>query len=331
MSHPYRISLVFLIVLTSFGLKSQDLVFSQFYNAPLLLNPAFTGVTQYPTFTLNYRNQWPSLDNAYISYAGSYNQYFARARSGLGMQITSDQEADGILANNSVGLYYSYTLEFSNDNYLKIGLSSTIGQSRIDWSRLVFGDQIDPTDGANSTINSQEVAPNSLATQYFDISSGFLFYNKRFYVGFGLFHLNNPSIGYRLNGPSDNGIPLRISAHAGYQIDLWDTKSKYPSFIQPTVLVTNQAQFTQVNVGVGAQLGRALAGVFYRHTVNNPDAAIAYMGYKLDAVELTYSYDFTVSQLAGRSGGSHELGVVFDLEVVLPPKSKLNDCLKLFR
>ena len=318
-------------MISSVVLKSQDLVFSQFYNAPLLLNPAFTGVTQYPTFTLNYRNQWPSFDNAYVSYAGSYNQYFAKARSGLGMQITSDVEADGILVNNSVGLYYSYTLEFSGDNYLKMGLAGTIGQSKLDWSRLVFGDQIDPTGGFTGQINSEETIPNNLSTQYFDISSGFLFYNKSFYIGFGLFHLNNPSIGYRLNGPSDNGIPLRISAHAGYQVNLWDTKSKYPSFIQPTVLVTRQAQFTQVNVGVGAQLGRALGGMFYRHTVNNPDAFIAYMGYQLDVVELTYSYDITVSQLAGRSGGSHELGVVFDLEVVLPPKSKLNDCLKLFR
>lgn len=329
MSQPYRIFLVFLILLSSLGLKSQDLVFSQFYNAPLLLNPAFTGVTQYPTFTLNYRNQWPSFDNAYISYAGSYNQYFAKARSGLGMQITSDVEADGILKNNSVGLYYSYTLEFSGDNYLKMGLSGTIGQSSVDWSRLVFGDQLPQTGGP--IINSGEIAPTNLSTQYFDISSGFLFYNKKFYLGFGLFHLNNPSVGFRLNGPSDNGIPLRISAHAGYQVDLWNTKSDYPSFIQPTLLFTRQAQFTQVNVGVGAQLGRVLGGFFYRHTVSNPDAAIVYMGYKLDIVELTYSYDITVSQLAGRSGGSHELGVVFDLEVVLPPKSKLNDCLKLFR
>ncbi len=331
MCQPYRISLFLLILFSSIGLKAQDLVFSQFYNAPLLLNPAFTGVTQYPTFTLNYRNQWPSLNDAYISYAGSYNQYFAKTRSGLGLQITSDREADGILTNNSVGVYYSYTLEFADDNYLKIGLSGTMGQSRVDWSRLIFGDQLDQTAGYDPTVNSAEIQPGNLASQYFDISSGFLFYNKRFYVGVGLFHLNNPSVGFRLNGPNDIGIPLRISAHAGYQVDLWDTKSKYPSFIQPTVLVTRQAQFTQVNFGLGAQFGRALGGVFYRHTINNPDAAIFYLGYKLDIVELTYSYDITVSQLAPGSGGSHEIGVVFDLEVVLPPKSKLNDCLKLFR
>lgn len=318
------------IISFSDSLKSQDLVFSQFNNAPLLLNPGFAGISPYPIFTINYRNQWQRFDNAFVSYAGSYNQYFPSVRSGLGVQITSDVQADGILKNNTAGLYYSYTLEFSGDNFLKMGLAGTIGQSSLDWDRLVFGDQLDVIDGNDGNTATSEVSPNDLRSSYFDVSTGFLFYNQNWYVGVGLFHLNRPNTGFSLNNQISSGNPLRFSVHGGYQINLWDTKGSDTAFIQPTVLFTNQAEFSQLNLGLAGQFSTILVGAFYRHTISNPDAAIVWLGYKFDVIELTYSYDFTVSQLNG-SGGSHEIGVVFDLEAILPPKSKLNDCLKLFR
>ena len=44
---------------------AQDLHFSQFYAAPLYLNPAFAGTAGGPRFILNYRNQWPGINNAF--------------------------------------------------------------------------------------------------------------------------------------------------------------------------------------------------------------------------------------------------------------------------
>lgn len=326
------------IILVVFGLigscgilRSQDLVFSQFNHSPLLLNPGFTGLSPYPIFSINYRNQWPSIDNAYVSYAGSYHQYFPSVRSGLGLQITSDTEADGIISNNSAGVYYSYSIQFSNDNYLKMGLAGTIGQTKLDWSRLVFGDAIDVINGNDGSLSTSEISPTNLGSGYFDVSTGLLFYNSRWFAGLGIFHLNKPNDGFSLNNNSQNGNPIRVSLHGGYQIDIGYTKGKSPSFIQPTVLLTNQADFTQVNIGLAGQFSTIKVGAFYRHTISNPDAAIVWLGYSFGLVDLTYSYDFTVSQLSGQSGGSHEIGVVFDLESILPPRSKLNDCLKLFR
>jgi type IX secretion system PorP/SprF family membrane protein len=323
--------IVFIVIWSGITLKGQDLVFSQYQKSPLLLNPGFAGVSPYPIFTLNYRNQWAQFDNAYVSYAGSYNQYFPSVRSGLGVQVTSDVQADGIIKQNSLGLYYSYTLEFAGDNFMKLGLGGTFGQTSLDWNRLIFSDQIDRINGPDGTLSSAEVAPNDLSSAYFDISTGFLFYNKKWFVGLGLFHLNTPNIGFSLNSDISSGNPLRYSIHAGYQIDLWDTKGSDAAFIQPMVLFTRQAKFTQLNVGAASQFSSILLGVFYRHSVvENQDAVIGMMGYQFDLVDVTYSYDYTVSNLGG-SGGSHEIGVVFDLEAILPPRSKLNDCLKLFR
>ena len=41
-------------------LKAQDIHFSQFYNAPLTVNPALTGrIPGSYRVVINYRNQWP--------------------------------------------------------------------------------------------------------------------------------------------------------------------------------------------------------------------------------------------------------------------------------
>lgn len=56
-------------------IKAQDIQFSQFYAAPLYLNPAMTGASEMTRIGVNYRNQWPGLDqtfNAYSAYADHY-------------------------------------------------------------------------------------------------------------------------------------------------------------------------------------------------------------------------------------------------------------------
>jgi hypothetical protein len=47
---------------------AQDSHFSQFFSSPLTLNPAFTGKF-FGTYRVagNYRNQWPTINNAFTS------------------------------------------------------------------------------------------------------------------------------------------------------------------------------------------------------------------------------------------------------------------------
>ena len=51
---------------------AQDPNFSQFFASPLTLNPALTGKFD-GTFRLagNYRNQWPSINNAFVTKTAS--------------------------------------------------------------------------------------------------------------------------------------------------------------------------------------------------------------------------------------------------------------------
>ncbi|MGB5929648.1 MAG: type IX secretion system membrane protein PorP/SprF, partial [Cyclobacteriaceae bacterium] len=55
---------------------AQDPQFSQYYAAPLYLNPAFTGASGQGRAGLNYRNQWPSIDANFTTYSAYADYYF---------------------------------------------------------------------------------------------------------------------------------------------------------------------------------------------------------------------------------------------------------------
>jgi len=91
---------VFLSCLYSTFLNAQDPVFSQFYLSPLQLNPGLSGLTEDPRFSANYRNQYPGFNNAYRTYALSYDQFFPSIKGGLGFWLLSD---DGCARSHGPG------------------------------------------------------------------------------------------------------------------------------------------------------------------------------------------------------------------------------------
>ena len=63
--------------------KAQDPIFSQFYNAPNQINPAFVGNTVGPVVASNYRLQWPGFSSVYNTYMLSYDKFSPRFNSGF--------------------------------------------------------------------------------------------------------------------------------------------------------------------------------------------------------------------------------------------------------
>ena len=86
--------------------KAQD-AFSQFGAAPMLLNPALSGLSSCTyRAALNYRNQWASIvgPSSYQTYAGSFDiglfrQAFNYSMLGLGLMVFNDVSGDGALTN----------------------------------------------------------------------------------------------------------------------------------------------------------------------------------------------------------------------------------------
>ena len=123
--------------------KAQDPQFSQFYAAQLYLNPAFTGSTQISRASLNYRNQWSSIDASYVTYMASFDHFFIGANSGVGLQLISDRETLAGLRNQGFSLMYAYQLPVSSRWTIRAGFQAGYFWRDLDFSKLTFGDQFD--------------------------------------------------------------------------------------------------------------------------------------------------------------------------------------------
>lgn len=343
-----KIGLIFVVSFVCLlAIQAQDPIYSQFYAAPLQINPAFAGTTLAPRISVNYRNQWPSIDRAYTTSSASYEQFFEPLNSGIGLMFQTDDAGNGTYKTSSFLAAYGYRLKIQEDFFIKLGVEAGVNQTSLDWSKLVFGDQIDRingyTDENGNTYQSQEQRPLNLNDAYFDFGAGLLAYNRHFYFGASLKHINNPDNSFTtINNNIYGGWPMRFTAHLGAQFTIIEgNKRKQASFISPNVLFINQGKdYGQLNAGAYLSFSDAIfAGMWYRHSWTNGDAAIFLFGVQYDAFKIGYSYDFTISQLAvsdGGSGGAHEISVTLNFENSAAFKrqrraNRYNDCLQIFR
>lgn len=325
------IFVVFLVVL-----KGQDPIFSQFYLSPLQLNPGLTGLSDGPRFAVNYRNQFPGFNNAYRTYALSYDQFFDNLNSGVGFWLLSDDAGDGLLKTIKAAGIYAYRVRIKKDLYMKMGIEIGVVQSTLNWDRLRFGDQIDDylgdTSPGGTPYPTEEFAPEKNSIIYPDLGFGFFLNNKLLYTGISVRHLNTPNPEYLgINPNLSSGIPMRWTAHAGATIPVFSSSSRKNSRMafSPSIIYVLQGPFQQINGGVTFDAGAVSFGGYYRISSGQSEAIIGAIGFRTKQLKIGYSYDMTISGFPS-SGGTHELGLVYALEVD-QSNSKYSDCLRLFR
>lgn len=332
--------LTILLVISSFDrIHSQDPIFSQYYSTPLQINSAFTGLTNGPRIGVNYRNQWPLIDQTfktYVTYNIFYDQYYDKIKSGFGLELTSDVAGDGFIRTNKVNALYGYKIPITRDrkHVIKGGLELGFTNISFDWDKFIFGDQIDPVYGyqtGGGVIVSREIVPASLRKGYVDAGLGVLYYSPKYYFGVAAKHLNAPDIGILAN-PNDgsSSLPTRFAFHGGMEIELaGHSKSRY-HLLSPSVVFLSQSAFRQVNIGTLYQIGNLLGGIYYRNARINPDALILSIGVKRGYWKLGYSFDFTLSDLTIAQGGSHEISFLFSIGNA-KKTSNVSDCFEAFR
>ncbi len=333
-----RVLLILGFVVCLFSLHAQDPIFSQFYSAPLQINPAFTGNTYAPHISLNYRNQWPAWSDgtsAYVTYAAYYDQFSEALNSGFGFSLLSDDAGGGLITTNKISGYFSYRLQVIDDFYLKFGIEASAVQARFGWDKFRFFDQIDERFGffnVSGVLNpTEEIRPDDLNVTYFDVSTGILAYNEIFYAGLSLKHLNTPNESLlNINDNINTGLPMRIALHGGMELKIKEGNNRRAaSFISPNIMYLKQGDFGQLNIGTLANHDLIYGGVWYRHAFTNPDAVILVLGVHKGIFKIGYSYDISVGRLAGQSNGSHEVSLTLNFDK--GKRIDYNDCFQLLR
>ncbi len=280
--------------------KAQDPQFTQFYANPLYLNPAFAGAPRCPRANLNYRNQWPALSGTFVTYTASYDQYVKSIDGGVGLLILNDQAGEGTLSTTRVSGFYAYQFNISRKFAIRAGAEVGFFQRKLDWSKLTFGDMIDPRKGF---IYDTKDTPRGGSVSAADFGAGILGYSDKIYFGFAVAHLTQPDESLIVG---ESPLPRKYTAHIGAKIDLSKGYvKKTGTSISPNIMYQKQEDFEQLLYGLYVSKGPIVGGVWYR----NKDAFIILAGVQTGLVSFGYSYDLTVSKLTTASGGSHELSM----------------------
>lgn len=314
---------------------AQDPQFSQFYAAPLYLNPAFAGSTGQARAGINYRNQWPSLEANFTTQSVYADYFIEDKRSGVGLLVSRDVEGLAGLRSLQVAAQYSYELEITKKLGFRPGFQVAMFQRDVNFDKLTFGDQFDPTTGALINPETAEQFNTNFSKIFVDLSTGGVLFTRTAWLGVAAHHLNRPN--QSIIG-EESTLPIKYSVHGGLKFKMRPGLQGSGVYmrntersISPAVQYRHQGQFDQLDLGVYFTLEPIVLGAWYRGIpfkavngfVNNESIVLllgfAQLGAK-DAINIGYSFDYTVSRLGIGSGGAHEFSLVYTWPMRNPRK-----------
>lgn len=311
--------IIFLLSSIFTELSGQDAQLTQFYNAPLYINPAFAGSIDLSRVGFNQRIQWPTLAQTIETSSVYYDNHFANTPHGIGAIVTRTRESIARLEYTYVGLQYSYRIDLNKNWVFQVGTEARFFQKDADFEELLFSDQIDLNTGTIGT--SQEFIAGQYVISGFDLGFGGVLYSNTTWIGASVFHLTEPNDSFIGN---ESKIPRLISVHAGRKFFLKKGRRRktlaYTFQERSISLAANyksQGPYAQVDFGIQTYLEPLYAGLWYRGvpvsstgSVNRNESVIMLVGFQLrEGLNVGYSYDVTVSDLRGASGGSHEISI----------------------
>jgi type IX secretion system PorP/SprF family membrane protein len=286
--------------------SGQDPAFSQFFANPMYLNPAFTGTTELPRITVNYRNQWPQKGTTFNTYSLSYDQLLNKANAGLGFQIMRDEELNNIINTSFATVSYSYHLKLGFESFMTLGIQGGLVFKQFNIGTLVFPSGINQLTGEVtewvSNIYSDE---NRL---YPDFSVGAIGQHGEYFWGAAVSHLNRPNESI-IEGDQKGRVPIKVTVHGGGRLHRLHYGLLSREFtLSPNILYQQQGSFKQVNLGIYMIEKSFQFGGWFRNNLDiRPDALIFLAGFVQDKFQLGYSFDYTISKLSNYSYGSHEI------------------------
>jgi len=297
---------------------AQDLHFSQFFEAPLLRNPALAGIfTGDMRVQALHRSQWNSLTQAYktTSLNGEYKMPIGKANDFLtvGLQMLYDQAGTVSWKTTHVLPTLNYHKSLSNEvnRYLSIGFSGGYVQSRFDRSKM------ETSTSFNGGGDGESMATPQYG--YFDVATGASFNTQwsqnsdnNLFVAVAYHHFNRP----RRSFFQDDDVALAPKVVVSGGIKLSVTERSYFN-LQGDV----SRQGTNQNIIVGALYGFKLGeeldkpkytlhgGAFLRLN----DAFIPVIRLDYHPFSVSFSYDVNISRLktSTMGRGGYELGISF--------------------
>lgn len=317
------------LIFASFtSLNAQDAIYSQFYNANVLLNPSLTGVFDgQQRIAINYRDQWSSIHRS-KSYKTLSAQFDAKIHIKnndfltYGIDFTRDESGTSSYLQQNGHINIGYIKQIgasaysSTQHYLVGGLKLGGGQNSVDITQLWFGNQFDTNNGGVDWArpnNEDLINMNGNSPLFGDFGFGLLYYaifseRNNVYLGASANHLNTPVIS--LSEFGDIRLKRLYTIHAGGEILLNRELSFMPNFV---AYIQNPSRMVMPGFHMRYKHRdwkevALRAGVWTRMVRGEPqaiinDAIIVSATFEYEAWLFGVSYDISTSRLINATSG----------------------------
>ncbi|WP_121668057.1 PorP/SprF family type IX secretion system membrane protein [Mesonia aquimarina] len=295
------IALAFIVFFLGTAKAQQDPHYTQYMYNMNVINPAYAGSKESLSIGLLYRAQWVGLDGAPKTATLSAHSPVGN-NVGLGLSAVSDKA--GPVEENNVYADFSYTLKLGGEHKLAFGIKAGATFQDVGlFSDIGNGFVPDQND-----VAFQENSNNT----YLNFGAGFFYYTDKYYVALSVPNmLNSKHLDLTENGEEyEFGSETQhYFLTGGYVFDLSENTKFKPSFM------LKSAFKAPVSLDLSANFlfyERFEVGASYR--LDDSVGALANFAV-LPNLRIGYAYDYITSNLDAGTSSSHEVMLLFDLNV----------------
>lgn len=289
--------------------------YSQFYNAPQLLNPALAGQFD-DLYRLNghTRKQWSGTSGdanyLYEMTSGGVDFSLFRRKLGLGLYGLQDNAGGGIF--NTLKFFFSSSYSFIlGDNILSFGIQPMMSMSSLDRSKL------DP-------LQVEQFNPS---VSYFDVNSGinylhdFGFFEAN--LGVSAMNLIQAKEQFAKSGVAGK-VPTTYKANLNIDWELTDNLKCMPGGIfmmqsgsKNIVFGSNFSYKVYNNISI-------IGGLWGRTNTNNFESLIPKVGLKIGKTQAMISYDYNTTFTNGADNKYFDqMSKTFELSLIWTGRPKV--------
>jgi type IX secretion system PorP/SprF family membrane protein len=277
------IGALFIVTISSHSM-AQDLHFSQYFNSPLLVNPANTGFTPDGDYRIgvNYRTQWATISNPYKTFSvfGDAQLFGNRMENGwvgVGGALLRDVAGTGNLTSTRGFGSIAYHQALGLGSLLSAGFNVGFVNKKIDFNKLTFDSQWNGKFFDISAPTGEPFVANQV--NYFTLQAGInyaLFPTEDMYLnaGVSVSNINQPKESFFQ--PSNNDVAI-APRYTGFLNGSFRASEAW--IVNPNVYVSKMSTAWEYVAGVNAQRNlsgdgntQLILGAYYRgKRCNNSD------------------------------------------------------------
>lgn len=278
----------------------QDPEYTHYMYNMSVVNPAYaTGVPAMINFGGLYRTQWVGAYGAPKTFT-----FFGHAaindKVEAGISFISDDIGDGAKKENNVYADFAYVLKLGGKNKLSLGLKAGFSSMQTNFNGFRF---TDPQTDLAFAENINATKPN--------IGVGAYYFRDNLYVGLSVPNLLKSKYIEEKSGVNAFGSEeIHTFLTAGYVFQVNDKLKLKPAFMSKFVkgspitldATVNFLYNEKFEFGAAYRIGDAISALFNINVT--------------PTLRVGYAYDYTLTNLGQFNSGTHEIMLLFDLDLL---------------